>query len=48
LQAEIADVEEIERIVARSEFAGSSERLHTPTTQLQRVVTGAQRYSVSD
>jgi hypothetical protein len=48
MQTEIADLKEIERIVARTEFAGSIERPHTPATQLQRIVTGAQRYSVSD
>src|SRR5262249_54040238 len=37
-----------ERIGACAEFAGSSERLYRPATLLQRVVTGAQRYSVSD
>jgi hypothetical protein len=48
MQKEIADLEEIERVGARTEFAGSSERPQTPATQRQRVLTSAQRYSVGD
>jgi hypothetical protein len=45
MQTEIAAPNEIERIVARTELAGSSERLQTPATLRQRVLRGAQRYS---
>jgi hypothetical protein len=48
MQKEIADPKEIERIGARTEFAGSIERPQTPATLRQRVLTSAQRYSVSD
>jgi hypothetical protein len=48
MQSEIAEPKEIERTVARSEFAGSIERLQTPATLRQRVVTGPERYSVGD
>jgi hypothetical protein len=45
MQSEIADLEEIERIVAGSEFVRSIDRPHAPATLRQRVVTSAQRYS---
>jgi hypothetical protein len=48
MQSEIAEPREIERIVARTKFAGSSERLQRPATLRQRVLRGAQRYSVGD
>jgi hypothetical protein len=48
MQTEIADLKEIERIDARTEFAGSIERPQTPATLRQRVLRSAQRYSVSD
>jgi hypothetical protein len=48
MQTEIADLKEIEHIGARTQFAGLIERLQTPATLRQRVLRGAQRYSVSD
>jgi len=48
MHSEIAELKEIERIVVRTEFAGSIKRLETPPTLRQRVVTGPQRYSVGD
>jgi hypothetical protein len=48
MQMEIGDLEEIERIVADTEFVGSIDRTHTPATLRRRVLTSAQRYSVGD